>query len=203
MSFTQLTQSQSVTDSGVSDGALGEQGVLRDLMVAAAAANAGMSGGPVNEADQTAGWQKKEISGLQLDSGTVVTNSDQILEAIHLFYQDLYKDVGGKTEQEITEFLEQIDVPKVNQVLVCSLITEAKVLDAIEKLNLGKAPGPDGFSPDFYKHYSYVLADILAKFFNEILNNNSIPYSLKQAIIILFFKRGNDFFYLETIILSH
>ncbi len=90
------------------------------------------------------------------------------------------------------EFLEQLDVPKVNQVLECGPITESEVLDAIKKLNLGKAPGPDGFSPDFYKHYSYVLADILAKFFNKILNNNSIPYSLKQAIIMLFFKRGND-----------
>ncbi len=76
---------------------------------------------------------------------------------------------------------------------MCGLITEAEVLDAIKKLNLGKAPGPDGFSPDFYEHYSYVLADLLAKFFNEILNNNSIPYSLKQAIIVLFFKKGNEF----------
>ena len=54
MSFTQLTQSQCVTDSGVSDGALGEQGVPRDLTMAAAT-DAGMSGGPVNVADQTAG----------------------------------------------------------------------------------------------------------------------------------------------------
>ena len=85
---------------------------------------------------------------MQQDSGTVVTNHDQIL--------DLYNDVGGKTEQEITEFLEQLDIPKVNQVLECGPITELEVLDAIKKLNLGKAPGPDGFSPDFYKHYSYV-----------------------------------------------
>ena len=104
----------------------------------------------------------------------------------------MYNEVGGKTEQEITEFLEQMDVPKVTQVLECSLIIEAEVLDAIKKLNLGKAPGPNGFLPNFYKHYSYVLADILAKFFNEILNNNSVPYFLKQAIIILFFKRGSS-----------
>ena len=51
--FTQLTQSQSVTDSGVSDGALGEQGVPRDLTMAAAA-NAGTSEGTMNEAGQTA-----------------------------------------------------------------------------------------------------------------------------------------------------
>ena len=127
-----------------------------------------------------------------MDNGTVVTDSNQILEAIHLFYQDLYKDVR-KNEQEITDFLEQMDVPKVNQALVCGLITEAEVLDAIKKLNMGKAPGLDGFSPDFYKHYSYILTDILAKFFNEILNNNSIPYSLKQAVIVLFFKKGNEF----------
>ncbi len=130
---------------------------------------------------------------MQIDNGTVVTDSDQILEAIHLFYQDLYKDVGGKNEQEITDFLEQMDVPKVNQALVCGLITEAEVLDAIKKLTMGKAPGLDGFSPDFYKCYSYILANILAKFFNEILNNNSIPYSLKQAVIVLFFKKGNEF----------
>ncbi len=48
-SFTQLTQSQSVIDSGVSDGALGEQGVPRELMIATAA-EAGMSGGSVNAA---------------------------------------------------------------------------------------------------------------------------------------------------------
>ena len=41
---------------------------------------------------------KKEISGLQKDSGMVVTNHNQILEAIHLFYQDFYNNIGGKTE---------------------------------------------------------------------------------------------------------
>ena len=53
-SFTQSTQSQSVTDSGVSNGALGEQGVPRNPMMAAAA-KAGTSEGHVNVADQTAG----------------------------------------------------------------------------------------------------------------------------------------------------
>ncbi len=56
-SFTQLTQSQSqsqsVTDSGVSDSALGEQGVPGDLMMAAAA-EAGTSEGSVNAAGLSA-----------------------------------------------------------------------------------------------------------------------------------------------------
>ncbi len=69
---------------------------------------------------------------------------------------------------------------------------EAEVLDAIKKLNNGKVPGPDGFSPDFYKKYAPILANVLADFFNEILASGLIPYSLKQAIIVLFFKKGNE-----------
>ena len=50
-------------------------------------------------------------------------------------------------------------------------ISSKEVEVAIKRLCLGKAPGSDGLTADFYKHYSNYLVDILVSVFNEIYDS--------------------------------
>ena len=87
----------------------------------------------------------------------------------------------------------EINIPLVEDNYVSTPhISEDDVLDAIKKLNCGKSPGLDGFTPDFFKIFVPFLSDLLARSFNKIFDSKKWPYSLAQAIIVLFFKKGND-----------
>ncbi len=97
-----------------------------------------------------------------------------------------------KTKEEIAEFLDTLQLPKVEEHLIfADKIIEAEVLDAIQKLNTGKSPGPDGFTPDFYRKFALFVACILLEVFNEIKSKGTLPYTFAQAIIVLFYKKGD------------
>ncbi|KAJ1100243.1 hypothetical protein NDU88_005330 [Pleurodeles waltl] len=53
-------------------------------------------------------------------------------------------------------------------------ITKAKVLAAIQRLPTGKAPGPDGFSAEYYKAVGPLLALVLTRLYNEL--GRLLPY---------------------------
>ena len=96
-------------------------------------------------------------------------------------------------QTEIYQFLNSFKLPKVPNDYICTpTITENDVLDAISKLNTGKSPGLDGFTPDFYRIFAPYIVNLLARTFNEIFAKKSLPYSLAQAIIVLFFKKGDN-----------
>lgn len=56
----------------------------------------------------------------------------------------------------------------------------------------GKSPGPDGFSNEFYKQVSDLLAPYLNKMFGQAFGNEELPHTLKEAIITLIPKKGKD-----------
>ncbi len=135
---------------------------------------------------------KKEISKLYDMDGMVLLATDQILLRMKTFYENLYTPHTSKTKEEITNFLDTLHLPNVEDNLIfADKITEAEVLDAIQKLNTGKSPGPDGFTPDFYRKFALFVAHILSEVFNEIKSKGSLPYAFAQAIIVLFYKKGD------------
>ncbi len=94
---------------------------------------------------------------------------------------------------DLDNFLTELNILSVKENFVSvSHVSKDDVLDAIKKLNIGKSPGPNGFTPDFFKMFAPFLSDLLARSFNEIFDNKKLPYCLAQAIFILFFKKGND-----------
>ncbi len=124
----------------------------------------------------------------------LVSDVDGVLDVIRSFYKNLYSNANKKDMNELQQFIEKLDVPMVSNNFSCSQqVTENDVLDAIKKLNPGKSPGPDGFSPDFYLKFGPFLADLLVRMFNEIFQRGALTYSVAQAIIVLFFKKGSEF----------
>ena len=82
---------------------------------------------------------------------------DGILTVMYDFYSELYQAKITTELQEIKTFLHRLNLPKLQDSMDQESICEKEVLDAITKLNLGKSPGPDGFSAEFYKQYAYQI----------------------------------------------
>ena len=99
------------------------------------------------------------------------------------------------TKLQMQKFLEGIpSLPKVklNVQKLLEPITSAEVKNAIKCLRLGKAPGCDGLTADFYRYFVEDIDDLLVAVFNQILENKSLSSSQKIAIITILFKKGDQ-----------
>lgn len=62
-------------------------------------------------------------------------------------------------------------------------ITKQEVLEALQTLQSGKSPGPDGLSSEFYKDLNSELMGTFLEMLNESFDKSSLPRSLTEANI--------------------
>ncbi len=117
-----------------------------------------------------------------LDVSGHLVEGDSILEVLYDFYAELYKCRDTVNSKEIEDSLaELVNIPKIMDATAMNLIgdiTEQEVFNAISKLKIGKAPGIDGLTADFYKKFAAQLAPVLIDIFNEAFQNKQLPLSL-------------------------
>ncbi len=98
--------------------------------------------------------KSNRLNSLIDKSGEEVKNIDGIPQVFD-FYSDLYRqDPDQKSLEEIQTFLSSItSLPKLSGCTdkLVGPITEKEVEKAIKRLQVGKAPGSDGLTADFYK----------------------------------------------------
>ena len=58
-------------------------------------------------------------------------------------------------------------------------------LSKSQKSPTGKAPGPDGFTAEFFKYYVTELTPILLSMYNEAFLKGELPATLSKALIAL------------------
>uniref|UniRef100_A0AAY4CPB5 Reverse transcriptase domain-containing protein n=1 Tax=Denticeps clupeoides TaxID=299321 RepID=A0AAY4CPB5_9TELE len=66
------------------------------------------------------------------------------------------------------------------------------ITQAINSMQNGKSPGPDGFPIEFYKVFSAKLTPLLNKLFEEILSQKKLPCTMTQAVIVVLLKKDKD-----------
>lgn len=72
------------------------------------------------------------------------------------------------------------------------LITEGEVARAIATTPSGKSPGPDGFTPEFYKWFALLLTSFLTKVFSSLLEGSVFPPQTLEAHIFPIPKPDKD-----------
>ena len=97
--------------------------------------------------------------------------------------------------EEMDEFLEKYDFPKLNQEEIENLnrpITSMKIEIVIRNLPANKSPGPDGFTAEFYQKFREELTPILLKLFQKIAEKGKLLNSFYEATITLIPKLDKD-----------
>ena len=82
--------------------------------------------------------------------------------------------------EEMGEFLEKFNLPKVNQEEIENLnrsITSMEIETVIRNLPANKTLGPDGFTAEFYPKFREELIPILLKLFQKIAEEGKLPNS--------------------------
>lgn len=136
----------------------------------------------------------RQISKIHTSLG-VSTDPSQINQAFESFYKLLYTSECTPTEDDFDSFFSRLTIPTPNQEAVTKLgqpITLAELNAAIQSLQGGKCPGPDGYSSEFYKKFKDKLAPLLLDMYNESFTLGELPQTLNQATISLLLKKGKD-----------
>ena len=146
-------------------------------------------------------WQIKKqesdkyIQEIQTEEEELTNNPTDINSRFKKFYETLYQSDLNLNNTEAKNFLQKLNMPKLNaekKKLLDTDIAVAEVCEAVNSLQNNKSPGPDGFPVEYYKVFLNKLAHPLTNMIIESLANEQLPSSLEMATIILLPKPGKN-----------
>lgn len=133
-------------------------------------------------------------------TNTSYSNPKDIAEVFKDYYASLYNledsDPSVKpSAPAIQQFLNSLNLPSLDDAILQDInkpISQDEVLSVIKSLPLHKSPGIDGFSAEYYKTFSHILAPHLVEIFNTAASTGTFPKEMLQAVIITIPKPGKN-----------
>ena len=128
----------------------------------------------------------KNIKELLKPNNTKITEPNEILEEMRIFYENLYsyKNITHLEESSFQSFLENL--PKLSyeeSSKLSSQITMEELQSQVFSTRNNKSPGPDGFTNEFFKFFWKEIKYILLQLMNKFFNSEKIPERFLLGII--------------------
>ena len=132
------------------------------------------------------------IAAIRGTDGKVATDIDGICRSWVDFFSTLFSaDVLDlKIQEDLLENL-SVRLPSSSSASCDGPITLDEARKALEGAAIGRSPGSDGLSAEFYLAFWKVLGEDLVEVFNASFSSGHLPPSLRRALINLLFKKGD------------
>ena len=90
---------------------------------------------------------------LRTQAGQVVEKQNELEQHLIQFYSELLHETNEERERDIVEITRHIPklVTPEHNVMLIRIIECKEVEEAVIQMEKGKAPGPDGFTTDFFQ----------------------------------------------------
>lgn len=135
------------------------------------------------------------ITNLKGVDGVTVSDTEDIMQIMSRFYENLYSTKLAVTPSCIATYLEDISLPSLSpeqrEYLDAPIQLEELQL-AVSSLANNKAPGVDGLPNEVYAKLDEVLLPHLLQVFRASAIQNQLPDSMQEAVIIVLPKPGKD-----------
>ncbi|KAI9999450.1 hypothetical protein NQD34_018194 [Periophthalmus magnuspinnatus] len=125
----------------------------------------------------------------------ITTDPKEINDMFKQYYSKLYTSESKGDSKLVNNFFENLSIPQVSddhRAMLEKSITLGEIKEAILKMQNSKAPGPDGYTVEFYKTFKDQISPMLLEVFNEALIRGLLPPSFYEASISLIHKSGKD-----------
>ncbi len=135
--------------------------------------------------------QRKQMTCLKLQGGRVTTSPGEMRSHAMDFHAELFRaeQCSMECREELLEGLPQLSLEE-KAALDCELTLE-KLTVAVNRLASGRAPGIDGLSADFFKHFWSILGPDFHAVLLECFRTGSLPVSCQRAVLSLLPKKGD------------
>ena len=142
-------------------------------------------------------FNKKIISELTVADGCLTVNENQIMDEIKLFYENLYTSSNNSTNEDFHEFTNNINqhLPKLSSEQCNGIegkLTLNECWEALKSMGIGRSPGEDGFTVEFYKCFFEIVGKDLLNSYNAAYENGEMSISQRRGIITLVPKENSD-----------
>lgn len=129
-----------------------------------------------------------------------ITDPQEIANGFSKFYSKLYNlkddpDVPTPSPSDIDDLLKNVNLPSLTDTQLAELnapFAGEEIATVIMSLPVGKAPGPDGFSNEYYRAFQSVLSPHMGPVFNQAVVIGELPTEMLQATIITLPKPGKS-----------
>lgn len=133
--------------------------------------------------------------------GNISSNSQDISNYITEFYRQLYESkVDVEKSQQFIEHIKQF-TNKISEKYrdTCDEeIRQTELDEVIKSMKIGKSPGNDGLTVEFYICFWDIIKDMFFQVLKECINRNEMTTTMKQGLITLIPKPGKDHLIIEN-----
>lgn len=134
------------------------------------------------------------IPQITFPDGQKATIPMQISKGFGNYYSDLYNLPSSTSKQaNIDKYISDSQLPSLpleTQEILEKPITIEQLKVAIGSMKVGKAPGPDGYTAQYYKTFLPILGPHMVTFFNALGSYTNFPRDTLRAHISLIHKEG-------------
>ena len=138
-------------------------------------------------------YERNRVASILNSVGLEVSDRDEIEQAHVDFYtklfsvEDIDEDCHDLLLNEISVFLTDSD-----SALCEGPISLTELTTSLKSQNAGKAPGPDGFSSEFYVKFWNLLGPLLLEVINQSFVDCELTEFMKASMTRLIFKKRGD-----------
>jgi hypothetical protein len=131
-----------------------------------------------------------QITQLEDAQGNPIREHTQIAEELNTYYKELLTETNEDRKeaiQRITRHIPSLVTPEKNEALMRP-ITQEEVDQAVKGMPSGKAPGPDGFTTDFFHHCWELIREEVWQVIEESRTSGQVLSSLNATFLTLILK---------------
>ncbi len=137
--------------------------------------------------------QAHVISNIKDKEGRCHHDNKAINRIFRAFYKKLYTPQSGfSSGDDMNKFLANSNLRELTEEQRQALnkpIELSEILNCINSLPKGKAPGPDGFTVEFFQKFKMELASLMHEMIQFSFDSNKLPDSMTEANICVFLKK--------------
>ena len=130
---------------------------------------------------------KDRVGPLKDSQGSIIDDDQSMCDTLNNFFASVFTKEDTQNVPEVVNILNGEN----SQMLCATEITFEDVFNKIIKLKDGKAPGDDGFVPEFLKNLASVISVPLSVIYNKSIVEGVVPQDWKRANVTPLFKKGS------------
>ncbi len=137
--------------------------------------------------------QAHVISSIKDKEGKCHHDNKAINQIFRAFYKRLYTSQSGCSPgDDMNKFLANSNLQELTEEqrqMLNKPINFSEILNCINSLPKGKAPGPEGFTVEFFQKFKMELASLMHGIIQFSFVSNNLPGSMTEANICVFLKK--------------